>query len=576
VNQPRLIIAILAFVISLVPAVTFAQVKQPEQVHIGLKSVNELMADMNYIALLDTVNGKKQWPNIKALLDIFLDGIHPESPLRMDVLLNAKGQEMRFALPIDTKKKVSKIHPFVMNIAGWIAGPPRPQGNFFRITKGAATIWIEQIAPPANGTKVWYGLVAEDRNLFSAMKPKPLPVIQPIIDADYDVAGFVNNKAAGAKDRRDAIQALRKQVVPLLKPLSSESDDEFEIRKLATTHQLDELERIYAEVENLTLGWTTDVPKEQSRLDLRVTALPKTELEASLLELAAEASLFGAIAKSKDTIFFGRINHALDSMRQGNIAALLQLMQDAGNAKIKANKEYSEDKKAALSNAINGFIAMLNAGTKMGVIDGFVDVTLTDGKRSAVGGIKVADGNAVIGLLENLKAAGWKAEVNIKKDETASWHSIEFPEDKELAKALGAKTISVVTTANAVLYATGEDAEKKLNDTLAQIKAAAPVDGIIVETWAKLGPWIDYINERGARKDSRIDLDKLSDTEKEDRKESATRRANAAKAFKIGQDTIHMKIVRKDKTISGTTTFGTGILRFVGMTMSQLAEKLLE
>jgi hypothetical protein len=574
VSQSRLIIAILAFVICLTSVAAQAQDKQPEQVHIALKSVDELMADLNYITLLDTKNGKKAWPDLKQLLDIFLDGIHPEYPLRMDIVLNKDGKAMRVALPIDATKKINRKHDFVVNVSGWIGGIARPNGNFFRITKSGVTIWIEQIFPPKNGSKVVYGLVAENRNLFKALKDKPIPVIQPVLDQGYDVAGFVTNDAKGAADRRAAIQALRKQIVPLLKPLGSESDDEFKIRKLATEHQLDELERVYAEVANATLGWTTDVPKAQARLDLEFSALPGTELEATLMELAANASIFGAIEKTEATIFFGRINHALDKMRQKNIGDLLKLIQGAGTAKIDANKEYLKEKKAALTDATTRFIAMLNAGTKMGVIDGFVDITLTDGKRSGIGGIKVADGTALVGVLESLKAGGWKVEVNTEVGDEASWHSIEFPADKELAHALGGNAITVVTTAGALLYATGADAKARLGAVLDVIREQPPADGIVLETWAKVGPWVDFLNERQARKDVGINLENLTDMEKQQRKESAKRRATAAEAFANGADSIHTKIVLKDKKLTGTTTFDTDILRFVGMTMSQFAEKL--
>ena len=571
-SQQRLLIAIFAFAISLTPFGAQAQVNQPEQVHVALKNVKELLADLNYIALLDTKNGKLQWPKLEGVLAVFLDGIHQERPLRMDVLLDQKGQVMRFALPIDAAAPVKVNSPFVVNIAGWIGARARVQGGLIQCAAGNQTIWIEQFIT----NKMLYGLVSDDRTVLAGLKPNPITTIQPVLDAGYDVAGFVNNKAEGAVARREAIQALRKQVVALLKPLEGESDDEFEVRTLATNHQLDELERIYSEVENLTLGWTTDVPQKQARLDLEMTALPNTELEASLLELAAKPSHFGAIQKAGNSILFGRVNHALDQMRQKNFTQLANKMQGVAIKKVAGNKEYSDETKAALTKAIGDFIGMVNNGLKMGVIDAFADVALQDGKRSALGGIKVADGNALIPVLESLKAAGWKIEVNVRVDEEGvRWHSLEFPSGKELFHAMGTASFTVVTTTDAVLYASGPDADKKLTDALAAIKTPPVVDGVVTELWTQLNPWVDYLNDRRARKDVGLDVTTLSDKDKQDRKESVERRTTAKAAFSEGGDTIHMKIVRKDKKVSGTTVFDTGILRFVGMMMSQVAEKNL-
>lgn len=571
-SQQRLLIAIFAFAISLTSFAAQAQVNQPEQVHVALKNVKELLADLNYITLLDTKNGKLQWPKLEDVLAVFLDGIHQEHPLRMDVLLDQKGQVMRFALPIDATGPVKVNNAFVVNIAGWIGAAAKAQGNLIQCKAGSEAIWIEQFI----SNKMLYGLVSDDRTVLAGLKPNPIATIQPVLDAGYDVAGFVTNQAEGAIARREAIQALRRQVVALLKPLEGESDDDFEVRTLATGHQLDELERIYSDVENLTLGWTTDVPQKQARLDLEMTALPKTELEASLLELAAKPSHFGAIQKAGNSILFGRVNHALDQMRQKNITQLANQMQAAAIKKVAGNKDYSDETKAALTKAIGDFIGTVNNGVKLGVIDAFADVTLQDGKRSALGGIKVADGHALIPVLESLKAAGWKVEVNVKVDEEGvRWHSLEFPSDKELFHAMGTASFTVVTTADAVLYASGPDADKKLTDAWAAIKTPPVVDGVVAELWTQLNPWIDYINDRHARNDVGIDVTALTDKEKQDRKESLERRTRATTAFSEGGDTIHMKIVRKDNKVSGTTVFDTGILRFVGMMMSQFAEKSL-
>ena len=122
-------------------------------------------------------------------------------------------------------------------------------------------------------------------------------------------------------------------------------------------------------------------------------------------------------------------------------------------------------------------------------------------------------------------------------------------------------------------YASGPDGLARVKASMAAAGAnPADDDGTFLETWASLGPWISYLKGRRERREADVDLSKLTKEEKAEREE----RISAISAFAKGQDTIHMKLQRKDEKVTGLTVFGEGILRFVGSQIAAFSEKTLQ
>ncbi len=277
---------------------------------------DELQTDIEFLMKLAGKEGEQQWPVVESILGAFLDGVDGKRPMRIDLILGSN-PDTRLSVPINDQDA------FFVNAGGFIGAKERRMGGglFLFKPKPPALSYYTRLLGPTREPD--WGIVAEDKANLPA-NFQVLAAIQPLLNAGFDLAATVENSddEKSVQDRRQVILDLEKEVTATLQPLDGETDNEFEMRKLGLGHQFRELERIYADSQQLTLGWTTDQEKKEGRLDLELTALAKTDLANSISQLAVDPSRFAAIEKAEESIFFGRINHALDEMRQKHLGEM--------------------------------------------------------------------------------------------------------------------------------------------------------------------------------------------------------------------------------------------------------------
>ncbi len=461
----RRTIAALLYAICLLGAVHPAAAQNTvPTVTIMLSSEGELESDLQAIMEMGGKESAEQWPVIQAVLSAFNAGIDPARPIRIDIIFGDV-RDYRISIPYVKQKDI------LGNIHGFIGGrAPRPIGSGLYALNGPAFQGVLR-----DNTKIKYVIIAANKNNIPA-NFDPRPDLQPLLDAGYDLAAAVKNTAEGVDDRKKAIADLREELLGGLKKTAEETDLEFEIRTLGLVHQLEELERLFADSESLVLGWTTDAAKKEARMDLELTALPGTDLEKSILELGAKPSLSSSAAKSENSMFFGRVNHSLDEMRKAHLAEMLTLLTSQSIAEIEASDKVAADHKDASKDAATAFFEMLKAGSVMGVFDGFADIDHGEKGRSIVGTIRAADGTKINGILTSLKAAGWDielAEVASHADEAASVDKKEDTKNDEPTK--GADTVPKAA----------DDTSTEKTETTDAKTDSADADEKAVETEAK-------------------------------------------------------------------------------------------
>ena len=265
-------------------------------------------------------------------------------------------------------------------------------------------------------------------------------------------------------------------------------------------------------------------------------------------------------------------------MRQKHFTEMFELMENDAKERLADSEDYSDEQKAGITTAIEKGFEMLRAGTKMGVVDGFVDVNLTDGNKGVVGAIRVDDGSVGIDVLGGLKAAGWDVEIGEADGETAvAYHKVTLPENFApfITSLVGSSQFAVATRADAVYYAAGAGADERIK-AVVDADPSEENDGTFLEAWYRVGPILDVLRERRERRESDLDLSKLTPEEKSERKDRQEMRERAQKAFEAGADTIHTKLQRKEEKVVGQTIFATDILRFVGMEITNVAKTKLQ
>lgn len=546
-----------------------AQQPAPQDSIIAVQSgVDRLKEDLKWVVNL-APKGANSWKALNDLLDVFVGGIDPALPMRVDIVLGAN-RDYRMWFPIAK----GQDKPFRDNVQANVGKPPRKLSADYWEWKGPG--W-----PGGGGyqrdLKGWSVLASKKENVPAGL-PLPTAAIAPLITAGYDMGGLVTNTAAGRDTRKKAFQDARAEAMATIKRLPDEDEYAFELRKLSHQHQLDEGERFYLDSEKLVLGWTLDTEKKEARLDLSLTALAGTDLEKSIASLSAEPSQFGGYAKTEKTTFLGRINHAIDPMRIAHGKAFLEVVKKQALARIPKSETIKAEHKASYEKATTQLIDLIISGIEGGIFDGFVQVEKPTDMHTMVGAVRVPDGAAVLPILESLKGAEWEVALNAETVGDLAIHTVKIPQrqDKDFSHMFGPESLLVVgTTKTAIWYAAGEGAAARLKDAAAKSASAEKTnDGVFIDAWIDLGPLMQFLLDRRER--VQVDLTKLSEEDKKMRKTKEELLKTAVEAFKPGDGIIHMKLERKDKEVIGRTTLHEGTLRFGGMKISDFAEKRLQ
>lgn len=575
--MPQVLFRLAAMITLLGPA-SVAQAQAPAAtapptVTIAVKSTQELEADLQFLTQLDTARGARLWPSIKdVLLPAFFQGIDSSKPIRTDIVLGGT-RSVTLVLPV---KKVD-LKSFLSNVEGYVGGKSRATGADLYALKGPVR---RDAAPPFAGQMRYlptqgYAVIVESPATVPAGF-QPLTGIESLLAPGFDLAATFQNNMEGAASRKAAIQSVRTDLTAEIRKVPGQSEDEIALRQATLTQQIDELERLFVEGHQMTLGWTTDAARSQATLDLDLTALAGTSLETCIAELAAKPSLFSAAARTENSIFFGRVNHALDAMRKKNIAALLPLMEKHLASRVEAHQDWDAARKAGYTAAIGSFFKLLAAGNEMGLIDGYIEVAGSGDSRSLIGAIRTPDGAQPAAVLSALKDAGWNVELDVAREGTAALHRVHLPqsENADFGLLFGkAAVIEVAVSPQAIYYAAGAGASDLLKKAVAETgEDASKNDGTFLDVWVKLGPWIEFLDQRHQLHPT--DLSKLDAVARKNRESRDALRKAALSAFSGGDDTIHTQLIRKDQRITGRTTFSAGILRFIGMKLCDFAATL--
>lgn len=540
-------------VLAVLPPICVADDSVPSVVTMQ-RGGDELLADLEYLVKLDTKLGAVQWENISVTLDTFLQGIDRTKPIRIDILLGGEQERYRPAFPVANRGQFEQnVSLFGIDIkkAGTnpLIGLDGAFLGFMRYVSGYAVIGEQKVDLPAN-------------------LPDPAAALKPLLAKGYDVAADIRNAKDGQEDRRKAIRVVRENLLDALKQAEDESDDEFALRTLALTHQMDEIERFFVESSQITMGWTTDVPKKEARFDLDLTAIPETSLEGSIHLLGEKASEFAGVKRSENAILNVRINHPLDEMRKANFLKMFEKLRSSSVNKIESLEERTDEQKTHAKSASDLLFDVMDAGAKSGQLDGFVDVRAHDsGKHTVVGGIVATETEKIPQILELIPQIDpeRKVEMNVDSQGDVAIHSVNVPESEraDFEDLFGSPAIGYIGVSDsAIWYAAGVDAVKSLKSAIeaAAVKSDSEDEQRkIFDFYVKVGPWIELLDRKRGEKGENIDV-----------------RQMAIKAFKDGNDTIIGSLVRNGEQVNGRVVYNEGILRFVGSMIAKISKENLE
>ena len=553
-HRPTRILVTLALLTTIaLPATARAQ-STPPKVKVVLQSADALLKDIKLILDLTSPAEQKQWANIKGIIDTFLFGIDQTKPIGFTITLKEGDDDYYLALPITNLKE------FISDNLGGFDITAR------KITTSSYKL-LEQKKPVGYMRyQKRYVTIDVDRTAANAVFNGPVAAAA-LLAKQHSLSATVKNKPDEIEGRRAAFTKVKTNLLAAVKPRTNETPEQLALRRETLALQLREGERFFAESETLSLGFRLDPKTKQAHLDINLAALPDTDLDKAINELANTPSHFANVSRADDSILSFRINHPLDAFRRASLQSVLAATQKAIQANIAGTASATDAQKAASNTALNTVVTVIQSTLAKGLLDAFIQVTPTPaGGNVMVAGIRTNQGQQLRAALVAIPDSTEPTDVQLDSEKIGdvTLHVVTVPAKlrADFASIFGdATTMLVGTSDNAAWCAAGPGALEALKAAIDE-QAAQPApdkaDPAFFDLAIQLGPWIQALDKRMGTA-GEVDDRKL-----------------AIKAFADGQDTLELKLQRVDNRVVGRTTLGTGVLRFLGKKVAEFSKENLE
>jgi hypothetical protein len=526
-----------------------------------LTNSDDLFTNAKYLLDLTTPIEQQQWPILKSYLEVFLVGVDAKLPTRIDVIFGEKADRQVWSVPVANPQKFRKD-----NIASILTPRVKEIGpGLYKLGSGRKDDFNGFMlnSPP-------YSHIGETQNDVTSVPADPRPSLQPLLSRQFLAAVELHNTktaAAAQTKRRELFQTTRKQTLAALKKEKGETPADFDLRKQALAIELDEGEWFFAECEQALLGLTLDRTKEVGRFDIEMTPIAGTPLAQSVEQLQTKPSHFANVEKNAEPVLSARLNHPLSEVRKKTAAAMAALAKERLKARTDADEKLSADEKQASKQVIDQGFALIEAGFKAGLADGFIDVHKgASGKNVLLAGVWTPDGTKVGDILALLPKAraGANVKLNVAEESGVKIHSVDLTKDQHphWNDFIGANTLYVGSSKEAVWGAAGEGALEALKAAIKKT-ARPPAAGAEKAPWGelivRLKPWVEQVANEPPKK-----------------KGDDRYRKMLLSSFQGGDDLLSIRMTRQDRKIIGEVVMQKGILRFAGKAASDFSRENLD
>ena len=528
------------------------------EVRTVVSNANLLYDRLKLAFSLTTSQEQEQYARLKQdMIDVFLVGIDPKRPVRVDFLTGGPKTSYVLFVPI------ANFNDFWKNNLDPSGIPVRSFPNapgLFKLGGGANDAFDGLMRYSAN-EREGYAAIAEDINNLPADMPKPVGAVQPLLKAGYDMALQLVNQPGNVDARHKHYHRERERLLDKLKRDAGEMAADFALRKEMAAVQFDETERLYAESQRLLLGLSSDAKGPTGTSQVRLEPLPETSLAESVAQIGTKASRFAGIPRGDKVATTGRINFPIDDFRKKNFTGLTKVIRQRELDALAASEATAEQKQAG-QQFINGFFDRIQEGLDSGAFDGFVEMTQATGSAyTVVGGFAFPDGRKWGPMMELLPKTrqAIAVKMNVGTHEGVTLHELTLTQAShaEFINLFGGGRLLAGTSEDAVWYAAGPEAEAKLKQAITQAKTAGKPDMTFVSFRGQLLPWFRtlgrIIGEPG--KDGVRDM--------------------AVAAFTEQEGVATLELMRDGTAVTGTGTIDRGVFRLVGKLLADFTAKNL-
>ena len=516
-----------------------------------------LIEDMEAVMSLTSPTEQEQTLKIKDYLELSFIGMSFDRLMRMDILFGDGPVRYRPAFPLKDEQTF-----WAKNLIPNGIQKKRRYSNTLCSTQGAFVGFLR--------IRDQYAIFAEKREDLPAMAHPPDQEVAHLRKMTDGAAMEMINAPGGVTYRRDSYNApegLRNELAEQVVKTKSESQDEFDLRKLAFEHQLDELERLYVEAAYSLLVAHFDHDKKTMAADFQLKSIPNTSLAAAIDNLNQAPLSFANVPKSARSNMSLRVRFPLDEMRQKNITETLELLRKIAHKDADENTTKSVQQKDATEEVIDLSFNLLLANVKGGIADGFLESHANpDGTSTAIAAFKAVDGNAPIKILELLgqTRAGQKVEMNLGEENGVKFHSFLVSEEQHpgFRNFFGSFQVFVGTSDDTIWMGTGPNALEEMKTAIREV--AKPNTGSTDDPFftisGRISPWLELHQKSYPDSGSKAFKDY---------------RRMMVEAGQPGDDQFEGWLNRQGDNVVGKWSAQPGWVRFLGKYLSDFAKNNL-
>jgi hypothetical protein len=575
-------------VLLLVPVSNYGQEAHHSRISIAHPGFELLKLDLKSVVDLADKEEQKQWVNIQDYIDMFQIGIDGSRPVRVDVLTGVSPTCFMVWIPLakpeDPKKGLPDEFRDSLDAFGYVTRWESSQNkNLFEIasSEGAKDMGWFRVIP-----EIEYGVFVlttdkEDMQLLKQLIIKasdPRTEVSKLLGPGISMGAELINDAESAEDqakRKSASAELRKISMDTIQKRPEESTTEHEIRRQLMKSQLDESERLMVEAKEIRMLGNLDRKTNRATLNITATGIADTSLDKTIRAIGVRPSDFASIARFEGSVMSIRMNHPIDSLRQGNVVDFLTLVRKDIDSRIDASKQLSADEQSSTRKLLSGLMDVTVGGIHSGHINAMLEAVTNDkGEFTVIGSVSAPEATRLNDLLPLLKSTGKgnDAEMNVGKAGNVSIHRIELAEGyvELIDRVFGSKRdVFVGVDAERIWLAAGPGALELMSATIEKLGPPAMTDSAIYAE-AHLLPWMKRLDEIAKALPEETTKEK-----KEIQRARARTRARAIAALQ-SDDLAVIDIRSKDGIFTGALSFETGIMRFAGKAIAAFAKENLQ
>jgi len=559
--------AFVAFVLFALPDAI--SVASPPEIEVVVADTERAGRYSETLVKLAPADQHRQGRVLRDFIDVFLIGVDVSKPGQIDLLTGESPTRYRLHIPIEDFRdfRFQNLKPVgissnrVLGSTDLYRLGGRQRGQAFRG-------WMRY----ANGERGDYAFIAEEQDEVPKDLDDPSEDIKARLAGEYDAAfGLTNTDAADADQRSLEVQerlgrylAERDETVDAMKPARGETPEQFEYRKLLTSHQFDDYAMYYAEAATFDAFLALDLESEKTgRIDVSMTALPETRLDGILGRLGESASRFAAIAFSDDPVLSGRVNLTFDDYRKNQLQSQLRAWRAAVVSGIETDDSRSEEEKAAGEKAVGMLVEGMRKVVVAGDVDAFIEMTAANGENQSVGAVHVPNGNEFTDILkafENTRSVT-ELEMNVGKVGDVDLHRVVVDEESfaDLVSLIGSREFIAGIGPNTLWAAAGEGAEDRIRQSIEKLDGEPVLDtATVFRADAKLAGIVDLV------------VSWLPPSDEMDQREMLLA------ALKAGDDAAFIEFRVDEGQLSGELTFNSGLLGYVGRYLAWFSKENLD